>query len=477
MQNLREKYPEFIFDSFEMQALPTGIFVEYLYKLGEHEFRPTVTIPIESVSNKEINNSFLHELFFNFGIINAISYYKLTCAPKFVIRAGQLDDTQKFFFRKLFYNGLGEFMFINNINIPFESFMTIECEEHPENEPTVEDGEDSPEEDNNSDFNPEESIKKPADRFNIGHNFHGNLITVGGGKDSVVALEALQPMHADNLCFQYNRDLYPENIAALSCIKLAGYSSEDTIDFNLTFDKHLLELNKEGYLNGHIPFSSTLAFATLIGAYLNNRKYIVLSNEASANEGNIFGTNINHQYSKSYEFEQDFQKYVAYYLTEEIYYFSILRCLNEFEIVQKFLKFPSYLKVFRSCNVGTKENKWCGHCAKCLYVYIMLYPFVDKAVLHEIFGHDLLDDETLTDTFNGLINPDLTKPFECVGTKAEICYSLDLAVQEKEIEGLPKLLKAYRKAGYNQFREYNIPTYYNPEHGIPEDYLKLILDL
>ena len=53
----------------------------------------------------------------------------------------------------------------------------------------------------------------------------------------------------------------------------------------------------------------------------------------------------------------------------------------------------------------------------------------------------------------------------------------DAVVQEKEIEGLPKLLKAYRKAGYNQFREYNIPTYYNPEHGIPEDYLKLILNL
>ena len=475
MQNLREKYPEFIFDSFEIQALPTGIFVEYLYKLGEHEFRPTVTIPIESISNKEINNSFLRELFFNFGVINAISYYKCTCAPKFTIRAGQLDENQKFFFRKLFYNGLGEFMYVNNINIPFDSFMTIECEAQENSQ--APDDENTDEAPNSSDFNPSEIVKKPADRFNIGHNFHGNLITVGGGKDSVVALEALQSMHAENLCFQYNRDLYPENIAALGCIKLAGYRSEDTIDFNLTFDKHLLELNKQGYLNGHIPFSSTLAFATLIGAYLNNRKYIVLSNEASANEGNIFGTNINHQYSKSYEFEQDFQKYVAHYLTEEIFYFSILRCLNEFEIVQKFLKFPSYLKIFRSCNVGTKENKWCGHCAKCLYVYIMLYPFVDKETLHEIFGHNMLDDESLQDIFNGLINPDLTKPFECVGTKDEIRYSLDLAVQEKEIEGLPKLLRAYRKNDYNQFHVYNIPTYYNPEHSIPKEYLDLILNL
>ena len=153
----------------------------------------------------------------------------------------------------------------------------------------------------------------------------------------------------------------------------------------------------------------------------------------------------------------------------------------EFQIVQKFIKFPSYLKVFRSCNVGTKTNSWCGHCAKCLYVYIMLYPFIDKERLVEIFGHDLLDDETLGQTFYSLINPDTTKPFECVGTREEINYAIKLAIEDEngvKTSSLPKLLDWYRTSyNYNPTTQYNIANYYNPEHNIPEPYLKALQSL
>ena len=195
----------------------------------------------------------LHELFFNFGIINAISYYKLSCAPEFIIKAGYIDDNQKLFFRKLFYNGLGEFMFVNQLNFSFDEFMKIECIEAPENR---------------------QNNNPPRSLYSIGNNFSGNLIPVGGGKDSIVTLEALQPVHNDNLCLQFNRSLYPENRAALDSIREAGYKQIETRNFNLNFDNHLLELNKQGFYNGHIPFSSTLAFAALIVAYLNNKKYI-----------------------------------------------------------------------------------------------------------------------------------------------------------------------------------------------------------
>jgi hypothetical protein len=236
----------------------------------------------------------------------------------------------------------------------------------------------------------------------------------------------------------------------------------------------MLELNKQGFYNGHIPFSSCLAFASYIIAYLNNKANIVLSNEASANEGNVKGTNINHQYSKSIEFENDFRSYTATYLCDKIQYFSLLRCINEYQIVKKFIKFPSYLSVFRSCNVGTKTNSWCGNCAKCLYVYIMLYPFLHKEQLIEIFGRDLLDDTSLAQVFNSLINPDTTKPFECVGTREEINYALKLAVEDESTSTpLPKLLEWYR-ANYNPAIQYNVADYYNAEHNIPEEYLKAL---
>ncbi len=458
MTNLRELYQQFVYESFDINKDASELVVTYHYRLGEHSFNPTVSIPKTEITNNDIDEKFLNELFFNFGIINAISYYKLTCAPQFIIKAGYIDDNQKMFFRKLFFNGLGEFMFVNKLDFEFDTFMQIECIEPSEER--------------------KNHTGAPRELFSIGDDLHGNLIPVGGGKDSVVTLEALQPMHNDSLCLQFNRSLYPKDRAALSCIDEAGYSLSDIRNFNLSFDEHMLELNKQGFYNGHIPFSSTLAFAAMIVAYLNNKAYIEVSNEASANEANVAGTNINHQYSKSYEFEKDFQNYASYYLTDKIHYFSLLRCWNEYTICQKFLQFPQYLPYFRSCNVGMKENKWCGHCAKCLYVYIMLYPWVEKTTLQQIFGHDLLDDETLFDTFNGLVFPETIKPFECVGTKAEICYSLDLAVQNQNPENLPKLLQQYQANVYgkNVYTE-DIPNYFNPEHSIPEEYLNLLQSL
>lgn len=443
---IREKYPEFIFESYKVERGTNSIHASFVYKLGEHSFEPTVDIPIASIRNEWINDDILNHLFFNFGIVNAISYYKLSLAPTFTIKCGELDYEQKEFFKKLFYNGLGELMYQNKVLMTYDEFMTIEA--------------------------PEPKEKK---KFFFDDSFHGNLITVGGGKDSIVTLEALSGMRSDNLCMQFNRDLYPENRAALDSIHLAGYSLESVCNFNLSINKNMLELNKQGFYNGHVPFSGMLAFACAITAYLNNLQYIIVSNEASSNEGNIAGTTINHQYSKSYEFEKDFNNYLQKYLCEKMCYFSLLRCMNEYEIVQKFIKFPSYLKIFRSCNVGTKTNSWCGHCAKCLYVYIMLYPFVAKDQLIEIFGHDLLDDETLGQIFFSLINPDTTKPFECVGTRDEINYTLRLALQNNGNEPLPKLLAWYRDNNHLiPTIQYDLTTYYNPEHNIPEEYLKAL---
>lgn len=445
--DIRNKYPEFIFESYKVERNVNGIHANFVYKLGEHTFTPSADIPISSIRNDWIKDDFLNELFFNFGIIEAISYYKLSMAPKFIIKCGELDAKQKEFFKKLFYNGLGELMYRNNILMKYEDFMTIEA--------------------------PEPAEKK---QFYFDDNFSGNLITVGGGKDSIVTLEALKGMRNENYCMQFNRDIYPENRAALDDIHLAGYGLDRVCNFNLSIDKHMLELNDNGFYNGHVPFSGILAFACTIIAYLNNIKYVIVSNEASANEGNIAGTTINHQYSKSYEFEKDFEQYQNEYLCSKIHYFSLLRCLNEFQIVQKFVKFPSYLKVFRSCNAGVRTNSWCSNCAKCLYVYIMLAPFFNTERLVEIFGRDLLDDESLGRIFYGLINPDATKPFECVGTREEINYAIQLTINNYGKEPLPKLLDWYSK-NYNYQNDKDITGYFNNEHNIPEPYLKALLEL
>jgi hypothetical protein len=151
-----------------------------------------------------------------------------------------------------------------------------------------------------------------------------------------------------------------------------------------------------------------------------------------------------------------------------------LRCLNEYGIVQRFIQHPLYLDVFRSCNVGTKENKWCGHCAKCLYVYIMLYPFVSDVKLWQIFGRNMLDDPDLLDIFIGLVRPDATKPFECVGTREEISYSIDKGIALKP-EQNPVLYDYYKKNLKVESSGYGVEEYFNPQHNIPEQYLEMLM--
>ena len=99
-------------------------------------------------------------------------------------------------------------------------------------------------------------------------------------------------------------------ISAVNAAHAAGYEEgKDLLLVKRTLDQNMLDLNQQGYLNGHTPFSAMAAFASYLTAMVWGRKYITLSNEASANESTIKGSSVNHQYSKTFEFEKDFNEY------------------------------------------------------------------------------------------------------------------------------------------------------------------------
>lgn len=438
---LREKYTEFIYDSFNVVEDNDKYTVTYKFVINELEFNPFITILKKDITNTNIDKEYLNYLFFQYGLFDLMNYYKLTCSPKIIIKPYYIDKTQASFFKKVLYNGLGEYMYINNIHVSYDDFTTIE------------------------------SISDNKYIPNINIETTGNLIPVGGGKDSIVTMELLKNKDSDNKLFMLERNLYPKNKAGYDSIYLAGYNDNDIVIFRNDLDLSMIELNKQGYLNGHIPFSACLSMASYIMAYLNNKKYIVLSNEASSNEGNL-ENGINHQYSKSYEYEKDFIDYSNKYLGKNINYFSLLRGWNEAKIVKEFLKNKKYLSIFRSCNRGTKENIWCNHCSKCLYVYIMLYPYLTKEELSLVFDHDLLDDPTLEEVFLDLVVEGRVKPFECVGTKNEINYSLSKGLDK--YMNPPYLLKLYKEKYYSKVNYDEIENYFNKVNSIPDEYINLL---
>jgi len=251
---------------------------------------------------------------------------------------------------------------------------------------------------------------------------------VGGGKDSIVTLEKLLEQNKKVNAFVVN-----PNQVVKAVLRVAGI--KDPIVVERKIDPKLLELNKKGYLNGHTPFTAVLSFLAVFCAFLFGYKNIAFSNEKSANEGNVkyLGRTVNHQWAKSSEFERMFKSYIRKYLVSGINYSSYLRKYSELEIAGMFVKYPKYFKAFSSCNVVLAKKlkkRWCGSCPKCLFVYLILSPYIKKEELSGIFNKDLLSDPKLTPLLKSLLGRGKHKPFECVGTYAESRKALKLCLKK-----------------------------------------------
>ena len=443
-EELRVKYPRFIYKDYKIFEDENKICIEYDFEIENLvKFNPNIEVLKKEFVFKDINTSTVKNMVFSLGMIEAISYFKATCSPQFVIKCGSLDEYQRNWFRKLFYLGLGEFRFVNNINIEEENFIEFISEgKYLEVDP-------------------------------LNDNLEGILIPVGGGKDSNVTLELLKDYKEKSLAFRIGK-----NEVSTNCANAAGFGDEKIVEVKRTIDKNLIELNKNGFLNGHTPFSAMVAFLTYLCSYLLGKKYVALSNEASANESNVDGENINHQYSKTIEFENDFREYAAKYLKADVEYFSLLRPISELQIAMLFSREEKYHKIFKSCNVGSKEEKWkwCCDCPKCLFVYTILSPFLYKEKLVEIFGQDLYEKESLLKTFIELCGYGETKPFECVGTYSEIRYAITETIKmlENDNKQLPYLLKYY-KDNFELSNE-NMLDFYNEEHNVPVEFEQILKD-
>lgn len=434
-EELRTKYPDFIYEKYEINENNNNYEITFYFNIPNlTTFEPKLIIEKNNIKNN--NKSFIEYLVFNIGLVELISYVKCTCSKNIKINCGYLDEYQINWFKKLYYNGLGEFLYRNNINIKEDELFNI-------------------------------TTTQEKKELKIDYNGTGNLIPVGGGKDSNVTLELLRD--EDNTCFIIN----PKG-ANIECAKISGF---ETITIKRILDKKIIDLNNQGFLNGHTPFSAIVAFTSYLCAYLLNKKYIILSNEDSANQSTVLGTNINHQYSKTYEFENDFNEYTKKYFNIDIKYFSLLRPLTEFQIGMLFSKTEKYHNTFKSCNIGSKGDtwNWCCNCPKCLFVYIILSPFLYKEKLINIFGKDLYEDKELLETFEELLGYKETKPWECVGTYEEVRYAVSLLIKKLENQKLPYLLEYYKNK-YPLFLDEKFETKYNNQNNLDEHFEKIIKD-
>lgn len=418
------KYQTFIFKNYEL--LNNTLTLTYSLD-NELTFQETYKFDFAFVEN--INSQLLDRLLQTLFFMAGVSYYKTYVPPEIKVEKGQLTQSAAEFFTKTYQNGLGEFFYVNQLN-----------PNTPVNFPTT------------------------TETLNVlSNNGVGQLVGIGGGKDSLVSIEILrnQPNVA-TWSLGHRSQLKP----LIDKVGLPHFWVERTWDPKLT------ELNAQGAYNGHVPISAIFAAVGVIVAVLSGHRDVVVSNESSASEPNLEyqGVPINHQYSKSLEFERDFQSYLQTIAGDTLRYYSFLRPLSELKIAEIFSKvgFEKYKNVFSSCNrafVHTSDSIfWCGECPKCAFVFLALTPFVNRQSLESLFhGKNLLLDESLELTYRQLLGIEGNKPLECVGEIKESRSAMELAKRQ-----YPELAKYI----------YELPSEYDYQawstDAMPQEMLKIL---
>lgn len=360
----------------------------FAYELDAHQFHEQLTFEnVQPDLRAKISTHLLNLAAATLGT----SYFKLL-APTHIQFEFGMPSACQILIEDIYENGLGEFYARNAL----KRFGQIEYT-YTEQWPTGKDEQATPSPNN-------EMPKRP-------------LVLIGGGKDSLLSAQMLETFGCDYTPFAVN----PKGPIFTSIDRL----EREPIYVRRQLDGEMIEMGKkEGFYNGHVPSTAINSIIAALAAQLFDHDGIVLSNERSANEGNLThdGREVNHQHSKNLAFEKLLRNALAE-LAPQLTYFSLLRPLSELQIAQLFARSEKFDHAFASCNTNFKQGErttisWCGKCPKCQFVFLIFAPFMSAQRLTSIFGANLLEAENLND-FRALMGLGDQKPWECVGEYQE----------------------------------------------------------
>ncbi len=424
----QQNYQKFIFEDYDLNREKGEIKMRFSFD-DQLQFEEKVTFPTEGINWDKVNVKALKLALDNLHLIAGISYYKAYCPRQIELRSQQLNQEQAVFWNRIYERGLGEFFYQNQID--FRGLLAFPFSKEI------------------NEVKPEElSLTKRS------------LLPIGGGKDSLVSAGMLQRGSEDFTLISL-RDAQPINDTAEIIGKLR-------LILNRELSPLLFELNDQGAYNGHVPITAYLSFLFVVCAILYDYQNIIFSLEKSADFGQLMylGHDINHQYSKSYDFEEDLSDYLKAYVSPEIKVFSLLRPFYELRIAKIFSTskdLDKFLEVFSSCNTNFKikrdkgQTLWCRKCPKCAFVFAILAPFIDAGKLQAAFGENLFDADILLDTYRELIGIKDHKPFECVGTPEEMLVALNLASKMKAYKNT-KVIQMFLKELAPQVERFDLMT-------------------
>ncbi len=359
--------------------------------------------------------------------VAGVSYYKAGVPSRIEIDDGVPDVATAELLDTLYLHGLAEFAYRNKLDLR----ERIHFPRTQAADPAHAGHDDAPPSARPEHSEAESKDPKPsAPRLDLPQH---TLIPIGGGKDSLVVIEAIKRSGGTGTVAWVG---HSPLIAA--CAERTGLP---TLNIGRELSPLLFDYNRMGAYNGHIPVTAVNSAILVLAALLYGHDTIAFANERSASAATLEyeGQEVNHQWSKGLVFERAFADWLHTHVAADLDYCSLLRPFSELAVTAAFARLGNdYGEVFSSCNrnfriLGPKPaDRWCGQCPKCHFVFLALAPFMPKPKLLAIFGRNLLDDEDQAAGFDALMEYRDHKPFECVGEGSEARAAMATLVARPE---------------------------------------------
>ncbi len=417
---------------FVERSLSAEGLVRLVYALDdEHEFVEELEVPVPEGADLAAVEPILDLLHWVAGV----SYYKTAAPPAVVCEGAHPGPAAADFLEALYSEGLGEFAVVNALPaLPRPVFPR--------------DGE----------------ARTPAP-----HTLERVLVPVGGGKDSIVALEIVRRSGLDFTLFSVRDNPAMQRTAAVAGVEHVVAQRRLPLEL-------LGELHRSGALNGHVPITAIVSCVALLTAALNGYDAVTLANERSASAGNVVydGIEVNHQFSKSARAEALLRGAVAE-TGSAVNVFSLLRPASELGIARTFAGMAQYHAAFTSCNTifrldpALRATSWCGNCPKCRFVFLILAPYLEPAALEAIFHKPMLDELDQYEGFALLTATGGHKPFECVGEEEESLAAISLLAADERWRDRPVVARLVAEVLAGRTADLAAVLTLSDEHNVPDE--------
>ena len=267
----------------------------FIEKIDFRPLKDTEKFPILRSNKYEINQILSH-----LHIALWVSYYKLYPTKEIIVESSYLTENQKSFWNVFYLKWLWEFFYRNQLDPRgLANFISKDW---------------APKFDN--------KVSLTADK---------SLVLFWWGKDSLVSVELLKEKWEDFDLFSFWKEFPLHEIAAEPTHK-------NRLIIKRSLDlSQITKLLEQWYYNWHLPITGIISFVTIMVWYLYWYKATVTSLEKSADEWNTVycDMEINHQRSKSAEFEKLFKAYVSENISDDFSIYSFLRDWYEIKVVKE----------------------------------------------------------------------------------------------------------------------------------------------